>query len=95
MFPGVQPETVHKIIIRAKRREILNRGKPTQAGKGNGIGENIPDPCSQTGFCISPVEKQGKEDEGAQDLRLMYSGTAFCRIKGSEIVAERVEIKGK
>ena len=95
MFPGVQPETVHKVIIRAEGRETFKRGKPTQAGKGNGVGKDIPDPCSQTGFSISPVEKQGKEDEGAQDLRLMYSGTAFCRIKGSEIVAERVEIKGK
>ena len=33
LFPGTKPETVHKVIIRAKRREILNREKPAQAGK--------------------------------------------------------------
>lgn len=63
MIPGVQPEAVHKIIIRAKGREILKRGKATSAGKGNGFGKDIPYPCSQTEFCISAVEKQDKDDK--------------------------------
>ena len=86
LFPGTKPETVHEVIIRAKWREILNRGKATQAGKGNGVRENIPDPCGEAGFCVSAVEKQEKKDEGTQDLRLVFSRSPLRGIKLREII---------
>lgn len=85
-FPETKPETAHKVIIRAKWREIFNRGNHTQAGKGNGVRENISDPCGEAGFCVSPVEEQGKKDEGTQDLRLIFSRASLRGIELREII---------
>lgn len=57
-FPEVEPETVHKIIVRAKWREIISIRKNVEAGKENGIGEYIPDPGGKVRFGRSLIEKQ-------------------------------------
>ena len=43
-IPGSQPETVHKVIIRAKRRQVLGGGTSNKDGQGNGVRKYIPNP---------------------------------------------------
>lgn len=43
-IPGGQPETVHKVIVRAKRWQFFGGSTANEDGQGNGFGEYIPDP---------------------------------------------------
>ncbi len=43
-IPRCEPEAVHKIIVRAERRQVIGGRAAGEDGKGNGIGEDIIDP---------------------------------------------------
>lgn len=92
-IPGCEPETVHKIIIRTKRRQLFRRSTAHENSKGNGGGKGIPHPGSEAGFCRSPVKEQDKKDQGAKDLGLIFRRTPVRRIKAGDEIGNGIEVE--
>ena len=79
---GMDPEAVHKIKIRAERREGIQRAAD-ESGEDAIMGEP-GDPEGEGRRRKVHGDQKEKEDERAQDLRLVFSGSASRGIKRQE-----------
>ena len=79
---GMDPEAVHKIKIRAERREGILRAAD-ESGEDAIMGEP-GDPEGEGRRRKAHGDQKEKEDERAQDLRLVFSGSASRGIKRQE-----------
>lgn len=70
-IPWTQPETVHKVIVRAKGRQVIRGSAANEEGQGNRVRKDLSDPRGKAGPGIGAVEERSKKDEGTQDLSLM------------------------
>lgn len=78
----MDPEAVHKIKIRAERREGIQRAAD-ESGEDAIMGET-GDPEGEGRRRKAHGDQKEKEDERAQDLRLVFSGSASRGIKRQE-----------
>ena len=60
---GSQPEAVHEVIIRLKRRKFLCRRTADKNNKGNRVWKNIIYLGGQAGLCRCLVKKQSKKNK--------------------------------
>lgn len=79
---GMDPETVHKIKIRAERREGIQRAAD-ESGKDAVMGEP-GDPACEGRRRKAHGDHKEKEEKGTQDLGLVFSRPASRGIKGQE-----------
>jgi len=92
-FPLAKPETVHKIIVRTKRWQFFGGSTANEEGQGRRFWKCIPDPGGKTCACFGFIEKQGKKDERAEDLRLVLSRTSAIGIEGGDVFGKRVKVE--
>ena len=83
-IPGCQPESVHEIIIRTQRREMVRRREAAEDRQGNGMWEDIANLGSKAVSGRSFIKEQGKKDQGTQDLGLVLSHSADRGIKNEQ-----------
>lgn len=55
--------------------------------------EDIPYPAGKAELSVSAVKEEGKKDEGAQDLGLVFGRPACRWIEAGEIFAHGVKVK--
>ena len=97
LVPGIKignsmdPETVHKIKIRAERREGI-QWAADESGEDAIMGEP-GDPEGEGRRRKAHGDQKEKEDERAQDLRLVFSGSASRGIKGQEDIHSDVYVE--
>ena len=78
----MDPEAVHKVKIRAERREGI-QGAADERGKDAVMGE-FGDPASEGRRRKAHGDHKEKEKKGTQDLGLVFSRPASRGIKGQE-----------
>ena len=88
---GLDPEAVHKIKIRAERREGIQRAAD-ESGKDAVMGEP-GDPKGEGRRRKAHGDQKEKEDERAQDLGLVFSGSASRGIKGQEDIHGDISVE--
>ena len=69
---GAALETVHKIIIGTKGQQDIRRKAGDEDRQHNAPGKDVPDPGSRAEPGIRPFEKMGKQNQGTQDLGLVF-----------------------
>ena len=79
---GMDPEAVHKIKIRAERREGIQRAAD-ESGKDAVMGE-VGDPACEGRRRKAHGDHKEKEEKGTQDLGLVFSRPASRGIKRQE-----------
>ena len=88
---GMDPEAVHKIKIRAERREGIQRAAD-ESGEDAIMGEP-GDPEGEGRRRKAHGDQKEKEDERAQDLRLVFSGSASRGIKRQEEIHSDIYVE--
>ena len=88
---GMDPEAVHKIKIRAERREGIQRAAD-ESGKDAVMGE-VGDPACEGRRRKAHGDHKEKEEKGTQDLGLVFSRPASRGIKRQEEIHSDIYVE--
>lgn len=94
VFLRAFPKTVHKIEVGTEGRKVSRAGRTDKRDPYEILWQNFFHPGSEAEFGIGTVKEHGEQDEGTQDLSLVFCWPPGVGIKLREIYPNRVKVEG-